>query len=188
MTKERPGFVSRLFVIRLPRRSRAKAGVSSFCSRGLFVSWRMVGGALRFFLRGPSLFETLLQNRYEIDHFGRRFFRLRFLFDLFSSGCHFLFDHFHERLTIIVPIFFRIPFCAHAVDQRPGHIHLFFSGLEFLRHMQLSSVGKFLSEMHEFENEHAVFRFHTREILACFYNDFGDADFFALVNASRSST
>src|SRR5438876_12107806 len=77
---------------------------SSFRSRGLFVSWRMFGGAFRFCLCGPSLFEALLQNLHEIDHFGRRFFRLRFFFDLLSSGVHFLFDHFHERVTIIIPI------------------------------------------------------------------------------------
>ena len=45
--------------------------------------------------------------------------------------------------------------------------------------MQLSGVGKFLGKMHEFENEHSVFGLHTREILARFDDDFGDADFFA---------
>ena len=47
--------------------------------------------------------------------------------------------------------------------------------------MQLSGVGKFLGKMHELENEHAALRFHTREILACFDYDLGDADFFALL-------
>src|SRR6266849_2519359 len=46
----------------------------------------------------------------------------------------------HECFAIFVMIFFGIPFRAHAVDQRFGHVHLTFAALHLFWNMQLFRV------------------------------------------------
>ena len=104
-------------------------------------------------------------------------------FNLFSTGFHFFFDHLHERFAVIVTIFFRIPFRAHAVDERFGHVYLAFSGLDFLRNVKLVTVGKFFSKMHQLENKDAVLRFYAGEVLTRFDYDLGDSHLFALLES-----
>src|SRR5206468_10750803 len=70
----------------------------------------------RLFLRA-SLLKTSLQDGNQINYLGRLWHFLRFFFDLFSASFDFFFDHFHERFTVVVAIFFWIPFRAHTVDE-----------------------------------------------------------------------
>ena len=121
----------------------------------------------------------MLQDGDEIYHLGGRFLRLPLFLNLFPAGLHLLFDHFHERFSIIIVVFFRIPFCTHAVDQRFGHVHLALARLQFFRDMQPARVGEFFSEMHELENEHAIFRLHPGEILPRFNHHLCDSNLLA---------
>ena len=43
--------------------------------------------------------------------------------------------------------------------------------------MKLVCVGQFLGEMHKLENQHAVFRFHSGEVLPGFNHDLGNSHF-----------
>ena len=123
----------------------------------------------------------MLQYFDQIDHFGRLRRFLRFLFNFFSAGLDFFFDHFHQRFFVVVFIFFGIPLRAHAVDQRRRHIHFAFSDFNFFWNIELRRIGELVGEMHQLEHERAVLWFHAREILARFDHDFGDADLFLLL-------
>jgi len=127
---------------------------------------------LRFF----CFVQALLQDRHEIDHF-RRWSRLRFrfFFDLFPTGFNLFLDHFHQGFAVIIAIFFRVPFRRHAVDERFCHIELTLSDFELLWDMELVCVRQFLSEMHQFQDEDTILRFHSGEILARFDGNLGDS-------------
>ena len=134
----------------------------------------------RFLLRA-GLLQALLQHGNQIDYFGRLGRFLWFLFNFFPAGFHFLFDHFHKRFAIVVLVLFRIPFRAHAVDERFGHVHLAFADLGFFRDMQLPWVREFIGEMHQLEDERAIFWFYPGEILARLDDHFGDTNLAAVL-------
>jgi len=66
------------------------------------------------FFSAPPVFSRLCCTPNQIDHLVG-LFRLGFSSISFSSGLHFLFDHFISASRIIIPIFFRIPFRAQAI-------------------------------------------------------------------------
>src|SRR5882762_3934110 len=111
-------------------RWRVKSVTASLCEADARPAWTRLQlcsffGRMRFSgarfaccsLLPASLLEALLQNRYQIDHLCR-FRRFPwFLFDFLTAGFHFFLDHVHERLAIIVFVFFRLPFGRHAADK-----------------------------------------------------------------------
>ena len=121
-----------------------------------------------------------MQDGNQVDYFGWLGCFLWLFLDLFSAGFNFLFDHFHERLAIIVAIFFRFPLRAHAVDERFRHVHLPLPHLNLFREVEFARIGEFFGEVHQLENEYAVFRFNAGEILPRFDHNLRDADFLAL--------
>ena len=63
-----------------------------------------------------------------------------------------------------------------------------FPDFQLLRHVQFFGVGQFLGEMHQFQDERILQRFHAGQILARLDHDFGDADLLVFASVSRSST
>src|ERR1041385_392023 len=75
--------------------------------RRFLVVLRFLRPAL--FLSAALRFQTLLKNGDQVDHLSRRLFLLRFLFDFFATGFDLLLDDFHERIPVVVLVFFRVP-------------------------------------------------------------------------------